>query len=39
VRDGSIAMRRAATSGGEAGEGEREAHRWPDKPERNKSIA
>jgi hypothetical protein len=37
VRGGSVATRRAATSGGKAEKGGREACCWPSKPKRNRS--
>jgi hypothetical protein len=36
VRGGSVVTRRAATGGGEAGEGGRKACRWLCKPKRNR---
>jgi hypothetical protein len=35
---GNVAMKRVAIGGGEAREGEREVHCWPNKLERNRSI-
>jgi hypothetical protein len=36
VRGGSVATRRVVTGGREAGEGGKEARRWPSKLERNR---